>query len=260
MRTPSWIFGLLLILFGGIILVGNLYDINLWPLLLVALGIWLIAGLTIKGPRVEAEEASIPLDGASHARIRIGHGAGRLQIGAGAGPDELLSGSFGGGLKYSRRLEGDRISVSLSVRERMTVVIPRPFAAQSALDWTVRLNDQVPLELRLDTGASETRADLSDLIVTDLELKTGASSSTITLPDQAGYTHCLVESGVASLTITVPEGVAAQIWVDSGLSSISIDRNRFPRSGGSYRSPEYDTAENKVDIRIKTGVGSVSIH
>jgi hypothetical protein len=43
------------------------------------------------------------------------------------------------------------------------------------------------------------------------------------------------------------------------LSEISVDQNRFPRTGNGYQSADYDTAANKVDILIETGVGSVKV-
>jgi hypothetical protein len=46
---------------------------------------------------------------------------------------------------------------------------------------------------------------------------------------------------------------------EGGLASIDVDQNRFPRAGGVYRSPDYDTAQNKVDIEVKAGVGSLDV-
>jgi hypothetical protein len=57
----------------------------------------------------------------------------------------------------------------------------------------------------------------------------------------------------------VPQGVAASIRARGGLASINIDSNRFPRSGDVNQSPDYETAANKVDMDIQTGVGSVDI-
>ncbi len=47
---------------------------------------------------VPREQSSVPLEGAQSASVTVHHGAGRLSIGAGAAADQLLSGSFGGGL------------------------------------------------------------------------------------------------------------------------------------------------------------------
>jgi hypothetical protein len=32
-----------------------------------------------------------------------------------------------------------------------------------------------------------------------------------------------------------------------------------PRTGDTYQSPEYDTATNRVDLYVETGVGSVDV-
>ena len=128
-----------------------------------------------------------------------------------------------------------------------------------ALDWDFTLNRSVPLSLRLETGASETRLSLLDLQVRELWLKTGASSTMIDLPRAAGLTRMTVESGAAAIRIHVPQGVAASIDVRSALAGVHVDSTRFPRSGSGYRSADFDTALNKVEIHVETGVGSLDI-
>jgi hypothetical protein len=123
----------------------------------------------------------------------------------------------------------------------------------------VRLNPGVRLAIDLRTGANEARLDLSSLLVTDLRLQTGASSTEVSLPLQSGYTRVNIESGAASVTLRVPENVAAKIIASGGLSDIKIDQSRFPRMGNEYQSAGYEMAENKADIHIETGVGSVRI-
>jgi hypothetical protein len=44
------------------------------------------------------------------------------------------------------------------------------------------------------------------------------------------------------------------------VSSITIDETRFPRTTNVYRSPNYDSAVNKVDIDIQMGAGSVHVN
>jgi hypothetical protein len=54
--------------------------------------------------------------------------------------------------------------------------------------------------------------------------------------------------------------VAARIRVKTGIASVNVDSNRFPRQdGGLYESADYATAANRADITIDTGVGSVEI-
>jgi hypothetical protein len=69
-----------------------------------------------------------------------------------------------------------------------------------------------------------------------------------------------VELGAASLDMTVPQGVAARIRAEQGVSAIEIDTARFPYSNGIYESADYSSAPNKVDVKIEAGAGRVAVH
>jgi hypothetical protein len=53
--------------------------------------------------------------------------------------------------------------------------------------------------------------------------------------------------------------VAARIRTGGGLTATSVDQSRFPRAGKVYQSPDYDTAQNRADIKIEMGAGSISV-
>lgn len=61
------------------------------------------------------------------------------------------------------------------------------------------------------------------------------------------------------MKIELPEEVAGKISVQSGLSSVAINPRRFPLSGSYYISPDYDMVQNRIEISVETGVGSVEI-
>jgi hypothetical protein len=264
MRKGTMFWGTILILLGVLLLINTFVEIDvgkfIGPLFLIILGLWILWGV-FSGPRTfETEEATIPLEGAGEARIHIGHGAGRLRVNSGASPDALLSGSFGGGVEQKVKREGDVLDAKLNMRvSGAHFAFPWMWGPGRSLDWDINLNEEIPLSLDLETGASDTRVDLSDLHVTDLRLQTGASSSDITLPASAGHTKAVIRSGAASVKVRVPEGVAARIKAGGGIADIQVNKSRFPRVGGVYESEDYATAENKVDIDIETGVGSISV-
>ena len=126
-------------------------------------------------------------------------------------------------------------------------------------DWNVGLTAEVPLDLKVDAGASRAVLDLHDLRVRLLELQTGASETRILLPRAAGATTVRAQAGAAALTIEVPDGVAARIRTRMALGSAQIDPTRFPASSGGYESPDYATAANRADIDVGGGVGSLRI-
>ena len=265
MKNGAIFWGSLIILIGAALLLGNLFAVNIWPYLwpagLIFLGVWIIGGSLMR-PKLAAPEAvTIPLQGAARVNLKIQHGAGRLAIRGGAGPNVLASGTFTGGLEHREDRRGDALDVVMSVPSGSWMNFGGPwiFGPWNPILWDVRLNENVPMALDLQTGAGESQIDFSGLKAQEISLKTGASSSEMTLPARAGKVRVKVESGAASVVLRVPDGVAARISVESGLAGISIDTNRFPRSGSGYQSPDFDRAENSADIRIETGVGSVSV-
>jgi hypothetical protein len=90
-------------------------------------------------------------------------------------------------------------------------------------------------------------------------LKTGASSANVTMPAR-GVSLLDVESGAASINIRVPDVTAARIRVKEGVMAVNVDTNRFPRlDSGLFQSPNYDTSQNRTEINVESGFGSVSV-
>lgn len=254
--------GILILLLGCLFLLDSLgvISINLgmiiFPVFIIAVGVWILWGAASQ-KSLETQHATVQLEGAHRARVRIRHGAGRLQLKPGIAGGDLVVGDFGGGLTKNVIRSGDTLEVTLSLPSRIFMPIWQP---GNRLDWSLALAPDVPVELEFETGACEASLDLSGLQVMRLRMNTGASSNRVTLPESAGFTQVEFKTGAASLDIRIPEGVAARIRASGGLASILIDKQRFPRSGNVHQSLDYDTATNKIDLLVETGVGSVNIH
>lgn len=261
MRVNNTFWGGIIIIAGLVFLLDALkiIAVNVWGIIwsvaLIAVGVWFLSWALGYRREEETENVSVPLGGAEEARIVIRHGAGRLTVEGGADAKEVLSGTTRGGFEFRKKLTDGKLNVDVHAPGRMYVVLP----FVQPLIWSLKLNGQVPLELEVRGGASETNLDLSQLKVTDLRFRTGASDTILTLPSQEDHTRAEVHCGVASVRINIPETVAARIRASGGLSNISIDRHRFPRSGGYYQSPEFDSSEHKVDLYLSMGVGSVTV-
>jgi hypothetical protein len=255
--------GAILILIGIVFLLdnlglfGNISVWNLiWPLVLILVGARILYG-TVFRRAPETEHSSVPLEGAQRARIKVQHGAGRLNVRTGGGMGVLAEGDFAGGVNVSSQREGNGLSVRMSVPENL---FPFDWIPGGSLDWSFGLSPEIPIALEFETGAGEARLDLRELKISDVHLKSGASSTVIDLPTNAGFTRVRVEAGAASVEINVPSAVAAHIRSKGGLSSLQVDTNRFSSIGSNeYQSPDFATAENKVEMDIEMGVGSVRI-
>lgn len=260
MSRGSVFWGVILILAGGLFLLDTLGFLTfnvwaiLWPLFLIGAGLWILFGVFLS-PARRSEHVSIPLEGAEQARLHLKHGAGRLNLRAGAGVDTFLEGDFNGGVEVKQRSGSFALDVQLQSPPQFF-----PFFNAQRLDWNLALNSDVALDLELDTGANDAVIDLRDLRVRNLRLSSGASSTRLTLPAEAGFTRAEVRSGAASVRIEIPQGVAAAVRTSSGLASVQIDTQRFPNQGGEYRSPDFEGASNRIELRIETGVGSVQVY
>lgn len=263
MRRGRTFWGILFLLGGGLLLLDNLGLLPasagrlFWPMLIVLLGVWILLRGRQRGRLAAAETRSEPLADTGQASFRLQHGAGRLRIAGPSGPDELFAGEFVGGLDASIRRSGERAAVTLSVPSDSWMDLP--WAGGRGFDWDLRLNAGIPLALTLETGAGETTLDLTEMTVTALNVKTGASSTEVRLPAHAGQTDVTVEAGAAAVTLLIPENVAARIQSNSGLVDLQVDQSRFPSSGSGFESPGYSTADNRLQIDIRAGVGSIKI-
>lgn len=271
---------------------------RLWPLMLVIAGVELLLGRSTWGAAVSAvvaiaalgavalvalqgnipylgqgswaiqslsparvERVAEDLGEVKQARIDLRHNAGQLQVSAlPADSPRLVEAALSHPEdstiynRFDRR--GDRAELRLRDPDRHDF----PFVGNNYRDdWTVRLSPKVLLELQIETGASELNLDLRDLLVAQLNVEAGASAVDVTLPQAAGRTSASIKAGAAGVEVIVPSGVAARIRAEGGLSGITIDQNRFPRVGNYYQSPDYETAENRVDLHIETGVSGVTV-
>lgn len=265
MKSGSIFWGFVLVLLGGVLLAQTTgmipANVNLWAifwsLMLVAFGVSLLLRTTGRFGSGRMQAAREALQGAQQATVRIHHGAGELRIDGSAAPDELYSGSFGGGL--DARVSRSNGEVTADLRPPSDNFPVFTFYTRGDLDWRLGLNPSVPLKLDLEVGASRNLLNLRSLQVKELKLQTGASATEIEFPAQAGSTFARVRSGMASVDIIVPQGVAARIHATGGMASINVDTARFPHNGSEYRSPDYDTAANRLDLDVETGMGAISI-
>jgi hypothetical protein len=220
-----------------------------WPIGLVVLGIWFLLGAVVPGRRPD-EQLVVPLGGGRDGAVRIQFGAGELRAHR-AAAGNLVDGTFEGGV-VRRDLAPGRIELKQDTTYGMPWLDKRS-------SWDVGLSGEIPLDLEIQTGAAKGLLDLADLQVRNLKLQSGASDTRVRLPRAAGLTNVQSNSGAASLTIEVPEGVAARIRTRMGLGSSNIDEGRFPRTLNGYESADFATAPNRADIDIQGGVGSVRV-
>ena len=226
----------------------------LWPLALILFGGWLILSVYWRPDPSSSEKFDVALRDAKRVSYRFSHGAGHIIINGGAPIGKAMVGSSAVGMNEKSHLDGDRLEVRVEAGASFI-----PFVGPSDGTWRFDLTQEVPVTLKVETGASQLDMDLRDVLASHIELETGASSSNLTLPAR-GASLLDLEAGAASINITVPEGVSGRIRIKEGLTSLNVDTSRFPQLDSRlYQSADYDSAANRAEISVEAGLGSITI-
>lgn len=248
---------------GALILLGTLFLLQtqniipsvwpyIWPMALILFGLWII--ISVYWRPSEGETFSIPLDNVNAVKYKFSHGAGQIEITGGAPIGQAMTGLTAEGVNRKSHSNGDKLDIRIEAGASFI-----PFIGPSGGVFRFQLSNEVPSIISVETGASQLDMDLTDVPASEIRLQTGASSSNVTLPAY-GASHMDLEAGAASINIRIPDGVAGRIRIKEGLTSLSIDQTRFPQVDTRlYQSADYDTAENRAELNIEAGVGSISI-
>ncbi len=250
-------------------------------------GLWLSGGVSgveralPVGEAVIGEKIAQPLDGAKTASIRIDSSVGELIVKALDDSDNLIEGTIYSvereTIREQYEKDGDDISYRLNSDWEPGSSINFSEHSTPRLSWNLALTNTIPLNLDISLGVGESNLDLSELQVSEIDLNIGVGQTTVklpageydayveggvgqtivTLPDK-GQITLKVQGGVGEIVIRIPEEMAAKIYVDRGIAGLSVPSG-YSQSDNTYTSPDYEEAENRVEIHLDQGIGNIAI-
>lgn len=259
--------------------------LELWPLLLIAIGVdiltrgryrlivviaavaigallWRAPGWVpgVAGP-AETRSISYALDDASAAEIQLHHGVGRLSLDAlPDGDSQVIAGTIttgrGESLDATYDVDGDVAEVEIASRQQRGL----SFSADSRRRaWDLDLTREVPIELTIDTGVGESELLLRDVRLSDFDLDAGVGEVRVTLPTEGGYTG-EIDAGVGSVHLRIPRSVEVRMQVETGLGGVDV-RGTWTRENDRYLSSGWQDAapSERVELRISGGVGEITV-
>ncbi len=198
-----------------------------------------------------------PLGGATSASVDVGYGGGVLDIGP--LPPEVAADSLADGQVHGHGSLRFNAQSALQNGRRTLRISPSQVGTSVDLGrLDLRLTPAVPIDLKIGAGASELALDLETLRVPNLAVETGVSRTRVVLPAH-GETNARIDGGAATIDVVVPPNVAARIIVADGPNRVQIDQARFPLQQGEYRSMGFDTATDRVTLRIDVGMSRVIV-
>jgi len=289
--VPIW--GIFLLFLGVVFLLQTLNVLpwglwgilwRFWPVLIIIVGVsillrrynvWLVSALILAllcaclgiaiwqyGPSSPAGQItksySASLDSLERAEIKIDFTAGNLTMNSlpSSSPNlvEAASKVRNGSMKVDFEQQDGEGRLHLSTER-----VNWRFWGEDGSSWEVKFTRGIPLTIEVKSAASNLDLDLSELEVTELRMDVDAGNYLVKMPSSAGTTRAYIEADVANVEVTIPDGVAAKIKLDVDLSAFDVDEGRFPRRGDYYISPDFESAENRLELELDGDIGRVQV-
>ena len=122
----------------------------------------------------------------------------------------------------------------------------------------LELTEKLPLNLRVDTGASTVTGDLSNAQLKTMSLNVGASNVDLKFGTKQALQDITFEGGASKITLRVPSATGVRVELESGLTHTDF-AGVTKLSDDLYESDDYNAAQNKIAIFAKLGASSFTI-
>jgi hypothetical protein len=274
---------------GGVLLLANLgvlafsvwsVLINLWPLLLIAIGLDLVLGRRSLAGAITAsllmvilvagslyflafgqeggayQDINYPLESANQAQVVLNPSIGSLRLGALNHDGYILQGlvyhTSGETVEPSYSLDGSTAHLSLVSQG---VAVFAPSGRQARWNWDLSLNPTLPIDLDVDMGLGEALLDLRNLNIQNVDLNLGLGSTKVWLRGQGGM-NLRIQGGIGETIVYVPAGAAVRLRTDTGIATTSVP-DSYQQRDDTYTSPSYQQVQagEAIEIFVNQGIG-----
>lgn len=206
--------------------------------------------------KIQEEAILVEKDQAKALEVDIDFGLGEMSLTGGA--EEWVEGSA----SYNMEKLAPQVSYTIK-KDRGEIVIEHKNTAKSKLSkvknsWTMQLNNDVPIDLTVETGASKANLDLQGLQLENLEVEAGVGDVMVNLGGDWHKSFTTnIETGVGKTTVILPSAVGVKLTLEKGIGSSTIEG--FTAQGdGVYVNEAYENADVVLDVKAEMGIGEIT--
>lgn len=227
----------------------------------VSAGILLFTGYQMVGAKQGKSEKVVERDDAEALTVDLEMGVGSLNVSPGT--KKWLEGQF----EYDNTKKEAVVSYKRSGKEGHVEISEKRkwfqvniFGFNKKSEWNIQLNEDVPTDLNVETGVSDSYLDLRELNLTELDIDTGVGDVTLDLSgDRKESFHTSIDSGVGANKIYLPKEVGVKLKVDKGVGDLNIE-DFIVKGDGTYVNEAYENGADVVmEIDIDMGVGDITL-
>lgn len=213
-------------------------------------------GTGVKGA-VRAHDFELELQPTlASARFELSFGAGNLELVSST--DKLITANANTNIgSYSFENKTDDQEALISMEQRGEFKSNNAKGLKNNLQ--VALNATIPWDLKIETGASKSKLDMSEHKIKSLTISGGAASFDIKLGNAEGEQLVQIEAGASSIKIAVPANINCVIETETGLTKRSF-KGFTKAEDGKYYSENFDfDSPNFTRIKLEAGVSSIKV-
>ncbi|WP_339280854.1 toast rack family protein [Lysinibacillus sp. FSL P2-0066] len=124
--------------------------------------------------------------------------------------------------------------------------------------WAIQLNDSIPMDLTVETGASLANLDLQGLQLEKLDIEAGVGDLTVNLGgDWEKSFTTTIETGVGQTTVILPSKVGVKLTTEKGIGSSNVE-GLISKGNGVYVNEAYDKADVVLEVNSELGIGEIT--
>jgi hypothetical protein len=204
---------------------------------------------------VETAAQSIDMKGAKSVEVNVDLGAGELVMHGGAAA--LMDADF-----HYRSTDG-KPEVQYDVtgtRGMLTVRQPNQhhIGDNGKNTWDLKLNEEVPMDVRVKMGAGEGRLTLGNTALHSLDVEVGAGEMKV---DLTGHPHGDIDvrlrGGVGEATVRLPKRARLDIEAHGGIGEISA--HGLTKRGDRWVNEPSGEADATIHVSVNGGIGQINL-
>jgi hypothetical protein len=202
------------------------------------------------------EVREIERDAAERVRVALTMGAGELRVSGGS--SKLMQAEF----TYNVDAWRPEVTYRGGAGAFSDLTIQQPGEVRGGGDqkyqWDLRLNNDVPLDMKVRFGAGEARLDLGSLTLRNVEVQMGAGRIDMDLRGAPKRDYGVrIRGGVGEATVRLPANVGLYAEAAGGLGSIHVSGLR--REGDHWINDAYRDASIRIRVDVHGGIGQINL-
>ncbi|MFE8703355.1 toast rack family protein [Cytobacillus sp. FJAT-54145] len=232
---------------------------KMWMLGAAAAGALLVlSGCNVMATeKTEQKSIEVAKDDAEKLEVELNMGAGELIVSKGTG--EWLEGE----VVYNNDKLEPKVNYDMNGDEGHLIIEQKQKSLSNIKmgdiknEWDLKLSNDVPIDLTVNAGASNTNLSLKGVQLTSLDVNAGVGDMTVDLTGEwnEGFNVDL-KMGVGKTEVLLPKDVGVKIVSKKGIGSAEF-KGFISQGDGVYVNDVYEDSDKVITVNTELGVGEV---